>query len=641
MALYKFTSNQSSLTLPANPSANKASPYPMTFTVTGVVGDVKKVALQITNFTHNWPNDVDMVLVGPDGTNGLVKTFQNVSPDFPITGKYILYDQDAEILASDATILFDIPFSHFRLRNNNCDVNINTFDADPNLPAGPYGADFTVFENYLNALVNGTWRLYAVDNYPSGDNGTTGEAILYIWDDAPDTLPYRLVGSGWTDTWYNTTYYLISSPRCGLMYQSDIIDLGGGQYYRNFILSGASTVLSPGDINFKLILGDLATGNPGTAKAMDFWLDSSDPLNDVNTLANIIEMFFRNDESQNTYFYSPALSSGGYVPFEGWSEYYGLGAGFLYPNEIPIDPTPTPTQTPTLTETPTQTPTQTPTLTETPTYTPTLTETPTYTPTLTLTLTPTLTLTHTVTLTYTPQETPNPTLPPGATPSPTRTQTPTPSITRTQTPTPTETPTQTPTLTETPTQTPTVTVTPSNAPLGDICVINGQYFGLSLEGTYNEIAPGIYSRNFNQGVGGLWWYVVTPDVVISGDLFPGLWKLAYTYDADIFGPYAIFMAAWTNNAGAGIVPNTGWIQQEGDIFDTAPNPVPGLCPTPTPTPTPTFTSTATTPTPTPSFTTTPQNTPTPSYTPWPTPPPTMTNATPTPTRTRSQFDYFK
>jgi len=93
--------------------------------------------------------------------------------------------------------------------------------------------------------------------------------------------------------------------------------------------------------------------------------------------------------------------------------------------------TPTPTQTPTITNTPTQTPTvtntptQTPTITDTPTQTPTITDTPTQTPTITDTPT------HTPTITDTPTETP------------------------------THTPTQTPTVTNTPTQTPTVTQTPT------------------------------------------------------------------------------------------------------------------------------------------------------------------------------------
>ncbi len=101
-------------------------------------------------------------------------------------------------------------------------------------------------------------------------------------------------------------------------------------------------------------------------------------------------------------------------------------------------PTPTPTNTPTITPTPTRTPT--------PTNTPTTTPTPTITP----TRTPTPTNTTTPTPTNTPTNTPTPTLTPTVTPTPTATPSNTPTVTATPTNTPTPTVTPTPTLTPTP-----------------------------------------------------------------------------------------------------------------------------------------------------------------------------------------------
>ena len=134
--------------------------------------------------------------------------------------------------------------------------------------------------------------------------------------------------------------------------------------------------------------------------------------------------------------------------------------------EASVDPTPTPTLSPTITNTPifTNTPTLTPTVTPTPTITNTPTLTPTNTP--TITLTPTLTPTNTPTTTLTPTLTPTPTNTPTITPTPTNTPTVTSTPTNTFTPTPTNTPTvtYTPTLTPTVTNTPTVTFTPTLTP---------------------------------------------------------------------------------------------------------------------------------------------------------------------------------
>jgi hypothetical protein len=133
-----------------------------------------------------------------------------------------------------------------------------------------------------------------------------------------------------------------------------------------------------------------------------------------------------------------------------------------------VSQTPTPTNTPTLSQTPTNTPTisitptNTPTISTTPTNTPTISTTPTNTP--TISTTPTNTPTNTPTISITPTNTP--------TISQTPTNTPTLSETPTNTPTISQTPTNTPTISTTPTNTPTTTQTPSpSAPKFDCLVL--------------------------------------------------------------------------------------------------------------------------------------------------------------------------
>ncbi|MBC7224753.1 MAG: DNRLRE domain-containing protein, partial [Anaerolineae bacterium] len=124
-------------------------------------------------------------------------------------------------------------------------------------------------------------------------------------------------------------------------------------------------------------------------------------------------------------------------------------------------PTPTPTNTPTVTPTPTAS--NTPTITPTPTDT----DTPTVTPTPTDTATPT----DTPTITPTPTETNTPTI----TPTPTETDTPTATATATHTHTPTS--TATATHTPTPTPSPTATATPTDTPVPPTVVVFQQGVG--------------------------------------------------------------------------------------------------------------------------------------------------------------------
>lgn len=647
MALYKFKSNQTGLTIPVNSSSQEATPYPMTFTVAGVGGNVVKVALQIKNFTHDWPDDVSMILVGPDGTNGLVKTSRGLGSDNPIVGKHILYDPDAEFLASNVTNYTDL-LTHTRLKNDDCDVNFAGFPPNVNLPAGPWGADFTVFENYLNMFVNGTWYLFVSDIAPAFDNGSTDEAILYIWDDLVDTLPNVIYGIDAGTPQFQTTYRLISSPRVGLMYQSDAVEVVPGSLYSRMVFaSGASTLVYPGDTVYHGIEFPLYTSQ-AVARSIDFWLDSSDISNDVNSNADLLVSYYLVDETYNTYYISSPLSAGNYVPHDQWDSYYGQAPAIKFLLLPPPAVSPTPTLTETLTPTPT--PTLTLTNTYTPSITPTLTLTNTYTPTITLTITPTYTVTYTPPVTETPLQTPPPF---GVTQSPTRTQTPTPTNTKTQTPTPTN--------TKTPTPTPTVTSTLAGS---YICVPDGSwdfyYFNDTfLRGVYTETSPGskIYAHTSNPQPASVYgteyfYYLIDPDVIITGDPYPGQWKLYATETYDIFGPYLYAYAThYHPTAPGGVVPTVGWLVGSFNATGEDIHPYQGICPTPTytptptktptHTPTPTVTSTITTPTVTPTYTLTPTFTPSPTYTLTVTPMVTITMATPTPTRTQTVFEYFE
>src|SRR5690606_38863387 len=45
----------------------RATPYPITNVVSGLSGDVATVSVTLANFSHPYPDDVDILLVGPNG----------------------------------------------------------------------------------------------------------------------------------------------------------------------------------------------------------------------------------------------------------------------------------------------------------------------------------------------------------------------------------------------------------------------------------------------------------------------------------------------------------------------------------------------------------------------------------------------
>ena len=63
-------SNTSAITIndsDAEPQVGTATPYPSTITVSGETGVVQEVTVTLNRFRHDFPDDVDILLVGPQG----------------------------------------------------------------------------------------------------------------------------------------------------------------------------------------------------------------------------------------------------------------------------------------------------------------------------------------------------------------------------------------------------------------------------------------------------------------------------------------------------------------------------------------------------------------------------------------------
>ena len=186
-----------------------------------------------------------------------------------------------------------------------------------------------------------------------------------------------------------------------------------------------------------------------------------------------------------------------YIPTSGWSPSLTI---------IAASPTPTPTNTPTISITPSITPTNTRTVTPTPSVTRTRTPTPTVTP--------------------------------------TRTQTPTISITPTNTRTPTDTvtPTQTPTITKTPTETPTpTTAAPSGIPVAST---NSVF----VTDTFYQYGPLTYNKTSATE------YIcyISLDATAYLDYGQGSWRLLYSSEFEL--------GSITNDTATdpSLIPFAGW-----------------------------------------------------------------------------------
>lgn len=154
-----------------------ALPYPSTITVSNVAGTVTKVTVTLTELRHSYPDDVDILLVGPNGTNVVLMSDAGAggtnTPAQLVNGRLTFDDAAPGALPDNS----EIPeFGTFR--PSNYEGN-ETFTAPA--PAGPYGVTLGVFNG---TVPNGTWSLYVMDD-ASPDAGSIGTWLLSIQTTAP------------------------------------------------------------------------------------------------------------------------------------------------------------------------------------------------------------------------------------------------------------------------------------------------------------------------------------------------------------------------------------------------------------------------------------------------------------------------
>ncbi len=171
---FNFTLSSSSSFTNSNiiliPNQGQATAYPATLAVSGVTGTVSKVTVRLNQFTHSYPEDVDVLLVGPAGQKVM-----------------LLSDLGAGVAVSDITLNFDdaaLPISSTAALATGTyhGTDISSGDTFPApAPAGPYGTNLSAFHG---ANPNGTWSLYVVDD-AGGDQGRINGWSLTIQTAAP------------------------------------------------------------------------------------------------------------------------------------------------------------------------------------------------------------------------------------------------------------------------------------------------------------------------------------------------------------------------------------------------------------------------------------------------------------------------
>ncbi len=163
-----------------------ATPYPSTILVSGL-GSVIHLTLTLTGINHSFPDDIDMLLVGPQGQTATIFSDVGGGPD--LLGPYtITLDDNAPLSMPDSGTLVSGTFKP---------TNIGAADTFP-APAPVGFSSASPLSVFNGTNPNGTWSLYVVDDTAADAGSITGGWALNFTVPEPSTwmlVSFGLLGS--------------------------------------------------------------------------------------------------------------------------------------------------------------------------------------------------------------------------------------------------------------------------------------------------------------------------------------------------------------------------------------------------------------------------------------------------------------
>jgi subtilisin-like proprotein convertase family protein len=158
-------SNSAPITIYDN---NKGFPYPSNITVGGVLGSVAKVTVSLTGVDHTWPDDLDVMLVGPGGQNTLLMS--DAGGGNGLTNVNLQFDDAVPVALPD-----NMRISSGTFGPTNYDLTTDIFPAPAPTPGGPVAMGV-----FIGANPNGVWSLYVRDDLSLDSGAISGGWTLSI-----------------------------------------------------------------------------------------------------------------------------------------------------------------------------------------------------------------------------------------------------------------------------------------------------------------------------------------------------------------------------------------------------------------------------------------------------------------------------
>ncbi|MDX1951328.1 MAG: MBG domain-containing protein, partial [Verrucomicrobiota bacterium] len=143
----KVTAN-SPITIPV---IDAASPYPSTLTVSGVTGKIHQLKVHLNGFSHQYPDDVDILLVAPNGES--IELMSDAGGGGAANNLNLVFDGTAELTIPGFGALVSGSYKPA------------DYDEDFYLSPAPAQGSFSTLASFAGMAPNGDWKLFVMDDY--------------------------------------------------------------------------------------------------------------------------------------------------------------------------------------------------------------------------------------------------------------------------------------------------------------------------------------------------------------------------------------------------------------------------------------------------------------------------------------------
>jgi subtilisin-like proprotein convertase family protein len=171
-------SNTSSISIvdATSAGASPANPYPSEINVQGLSGTISDVNLKLNGFTHGFPDDVAVQVVGPDGTSVLLMSDVGGPPlfgDTAVNSVNLTLDDEAANSLPDNGQLSSGTYKPTKGTTPFCNAFVDPrclgYEDDPvpntwPSPAPALSVSGSQLSGFDGKAPNGTWKLYVIDD---------------------------------------------------------------------------------------------------------------------------------------------------------------------------------------------------------------------------------------------------------------------------------------------------------------------------------------------------------------------------------------------------------------------------------------------------------------------------------------------